>query len=128
MRSTCPSDAHAPDGLAALLERLPDEQLHHEERRAVLGDVDVADLDGAGVAEAVDREGLALEPPADLRDARGLGVQDLERVVPPDLVHADVDGGHPADAEQPYERPLVADDGPDAALGALVLRHGAPSF
>ncbi len=39
----------AAEARRALLERLALEQLHHEERAAVFGDVDVADLHGARV-------------------------------------------------------------------------------
>ncbi len=48
--------------LAALLERLALEQLHHQEGSAVLGRVDVEDRHRARVPEAIDGVRLLLEP------------------------------------------------------------------
>jgi hypothetical protein len=90
------------------------EQLHDQERAAVLGDVAVADFDDAGMLEAVDRLGLELEPGAELLRAGDLGVEDLDRLAPPDLVLGNVNGSHPADAHEPLERPLALQDLPDA--------------
>ena len=129
------ADGELADALGAVAERLADEQLHHQEGRAVLGHVDVADLHGARVTEAVDRLRLALEAQADLLRLGRLAVEDLERVPPPDAVDADVHGRHAADAEEAHQRPLVADQGARRAAGSRLLAFpdiraaiaGAPS-
>jgi hypothetical protein len=113
----------AAEALGAIRERLALEQLHDQEGRPVLGHVDVADRDDARVLEAVDRVRLLLEAGAQLGRAGDLGMEDLDGLAPPDLVHADVDRGHPADAEQPLERPFAAQRCADAALGENVLVH-----
>jgi hypothetical protein len=57
--------------IRALTERLAVEQLHHHEGGAVVGLVDVEDLDGAGVAELRDGERLLFEARPQLLGAGG---------------------------------------------------------
>jgi hypothetical protein len=56
-----------------------------------------------------------LEARAELLGTSELGVEDLDGVAPADLVLADVDGRHAADAEQALERPLAAQCGAEYA-------------
>jgi hypothetical protein len=102
-------------------ERLTVEQLHDEERAAVRGRVDIAYFHRAGVHESIDSLRFLIEPRTQLGQARDLGVEDLDGISPPDLVHADVDSGHTARAQQPLDRPLPAQHCADSALQFLVV-------
>ena len=109
--------------LGARREALALEQLHHEERRAVLGDVDVVDLDGAGVTKFVRGLRLALEALAQIAILRERGVQDLDRLAPADLVATDVHGRHPAHAEETLELPFPAQHRADAPFELFAFVH-----
>src|SRR5207302_10150349 len=115
---------HASDGhrAAALLpgvaDRLALEQLHDEERLALLGHVVVEDLDGRRVIDLVRDVGLAKEALADRLLAREVGVENLEGRALAVAVRRRVDGGHPADAEKAVDRPLTLDDRPNPRGGA----------
>src|SRR5262249_41449352 len=86
--------------LSALAERFTIEQLHHQERRAVFGRVDVEDTDGRRVTDLVYRERLLLEPGAKLFGDCDLRMEDLDRAAPADPVCRRVNGRHPADADE----------------------------
>ena len=86
-------------GVARASRRAPVEELHHEERGAVLGDVVVDDQHGAGVLHRVRGVPLAEEArPHVLADAE-LRVEHLHGELGLVPVRRLVDRGHPADAE-----------------------------
>src|SRR5262249_637275 len=70
---------HAALALATHLERLADEQIHHEEDCTILADVVVQNTHGANVAYAVGDVALAEEPLADLLVHRQRGIQHFDR-------------------------------------------------
>ena len=121
-------DEHVVDGqpltaaLPALLDGLPFEQLHHEERRAVVGDVVVEDADRAVVLDGVRRVALAQEARPDLLVVAELRVQHLHRDALAVAVGGGVHGGHPADAEERFEGPLVLQKRADTDTRASRLR------
>ena len=117
----------APDGhrAAALLPGVADglalEQLHDEERLALLGHVVVEDLDGRRVIDLVRDVRLAEEPLADRLLAREVGVEDLERGALAVAVRRRVHRGHTADAQKAFDRPLPLDDGPYPGGRSLLI-------
>jgi membrane-associated protein len=116
-------DGH-PSGLPRELgERRPFEELHHEKRSAVLGHVNVANLDRTWVLQAVHGVGLLLEARTHLGHARYVGVEDLDSLAPADLVNPHIDRSHPPGTEQSLERPLVAQRGAHTTGGLLLGIH-----
>jgi hypothetical protein len=114
-------------------ERLALQQLHHDERRAVLGGVDVPHLDRPAVPEAIDDARLLFETCAQLGRTRQGRVQDFDRIEAADLVARHVDARHAALAEQLLERPLATQGGADARgcadrepSSGLCFRHRTP--
>ena len=90
------------------------EELHDEERGAVLGDVVVDDGDRAGVHHRVRDVPLAEEARAHRLSRREVGVEHLDREHLAIAVLRHVDGRHAADAEDALERVLPAQDDADA--------------
>ena len=94
------------------------EQLHHEERDAVVGDVVVDDGDDARVLDRVGDVPLAEEAlPQALAQAE-LRVEHLDRELRAVAVRGRVDRGHAADAEHVVDVVLVPDRRPDALSDA----------
>jgi len=119
-----PGDRHrlarrerAPRAGQAALQRLALEQLHHQERRAILGLVVVDDAHDTRVLDRVGRVALAHEARADVLVGPQLGAQHLEGDAVPVAVHGEVHGGHPAGAEHPLDA-VLAQRLPHATLGA----------
>jgi len=73
------------------------------------------------VLEAVDGVRLLLEAAGDLLVRGDLGVEDLDRVAPADLVLTDVDRRHPAEAEKALQGPLPPKRRPDSPFEELGL-------
>ena len=96
------------------------EQLHHEERGAVLGDVLVDHRHRAWMLDAVRDVALPQEARADRGVVRELRVEHLDREALRVPVRGGVDGRHPAGAEHLVEDVLAAEDGPDPRRGAGV--------
>ena len=111
---------HAPGALPRLADGLPLEELHHEERLPLLGDVVVQHAHAGRVADLVRDVRFAEEAVAHDAVARELRVEDLERRPLPVPVRRRVHRGHPADAEKRVQVPLAPDGRPDARLGAVV--------
>ena len=89
--------ARRPSGSSSWSTDVPVEQLHDEERRAVLGDVVVHDAHGARVLHRVGGVPLAQEPRAHARASGQLRVQHLDGELGLVAVRGLVDDGHPAD-------------------------------
>ena len=115
------------------------EELHDQEDGAVLGHVVVEHAHDARVVDAVRGVALAEEALAELGDRADRRVEDLDGAAHAVPVRRGVDRGHPADAEEPLEAPLVAQrradpclrrlhDGIDAGGGHVesVLGHAKP--
>ena len=105
------------------------EQLHHEERGAVLGDVVVHDAHRARVLHRVRGVALAEEARADVLARAQLRVEHLHGELGLVAVGRRVDGGHAADAEDAVEAVLAHDDGPHPVMDEglqifRLLRHG----
>ena len=109
------------------IEARPLQELHDEERRAVLGHVVVEDRDGARVIEAVREVPFAHEALLQIALRGELGVEDLHREALLVPVRRGVDRGHTADPEDLIEPVLAADRGADSrpsAGGARVFGRG----
>ena len=118
----------APQG--QLLESLPFEQLHDEERRAVVRHVVVEHRHPPGVLDGVGGLAFAKEAHPDVRSQRQLRVKHLDGDVAAVPVAGGVDGRHPADPQDPGERVLPSQHGSEARPGSfklLVLCHHLPS-
>ena len=99
--------------LQAILHRLALEQLHHQVRgagvRSAGDDVVIEHLDDARVVDFVRGVPLALESLPHLLVARQLRVQHLDGRARAVAVAPGVHRGHPADADQPLQRPFVVE-------------------
>ncbi len=95
----------------------PFEELHHQERRAVLGLALVEDLDHVGVRQALRVLGLADEALAQDRVLGEALVEDLDGAGPlHQLVLCLVDGRHPAHAQLPLDQVAPRQRGSDARI------------
>jgi hypothetical protein len=109
-------------GVHQIAERSAVEELHHQEQRAVLELAEIRDVDAVGVIDAPDRDGLALEPAAQLGHRRQGGVEQLDRHRPPDRdVLAPVHHPHAALAEQRVQPVAPVDHRPQPPT--VVLRR-----
>jgi hypothetical protein len=106
-------DGGAPLLVEEVLERVAFEELHDEERQALLGGIDVDDLDHTGVLDLVDGAPFELEPLAQVRVGGGLRVEDLEGDAAARGVDGGVDRGHPASPKEALDRPLAMEDRAD---------------
>ncbi len=119
-----------PSAHPHVLEVLPLEELHHQERRAVFVHVVVQDGDRARMPDLVRRLPLPQKALADLAVERQLRVQELDGDAAPISVNGRVDRRHSADAEQALETILVAQRGAHALRCAPLdvvfrrCRHG----
>ncbi|KYF81883.1 hypothetical protein BE11_14715 [Sorangium cellulosum] len=104
----------AAGGVSALAERFTIEQLHHQERRAILARINVDDIDGCGVTELVYCERLLLEPGSKLLGERDFRMEDLDCTAPADPVCRLVNRSHPADADERIDAPFAPEDRPDS--------------
>jgi hypothetical protein len=80
-------------------ERLPLQQLHHQERRAVLGDVVVEHFDRPGVHHLVADVTLTQETRSDVLAHRHFGMQHLDSHPAAIAMGGRVDGRHAPDAD-----------------------------
>src|SRR5262249_28650433 len=106
------------------VQRLADEQLHDEERGAVLGDVVVEHAHRALVVDGVGDVALADEARAVFVVERQLLVEQFDRDAVAVPVHAEVDGRHAADADDAQERVLAPEHRAEAVLRASIERAG----
>ena len=118
-----PSDAAEPRG-----EILAFDQLHHQERLAIIGSRLEA-ADDVGMAQDGRREGLAPEPHRDVGVLDDLVAEQLDGdgAVEPD-VDRPMDGGHPTDADQLRQPVATRDQPPDVrggSGGVARLAHAA---
>jgi hypothetical protein len=97
----------APLLVEEVLEGVTFEELHDEEWQAILGGIDVDDLDHARVLDLVDGAPFELEPPAQVRVGGGLWVKDLEGDAAARGVDGGVDRSHPASPKEALDRPLA---------------------
>jgi len=124
-------DGHAAaEATRARVGGLALEELHDEERGAVLGLVVVEHAHDARMVHGVRDVPFAREAGADVAQHRELRVQHLERDAAPVAVGRRIHGAHAADAEEAIDLPLPADARPHASLGDVAhagmdLRHDA---
>jgi len=117
-----------PRARRADIDRLPDQELHHQIGGAIVVDVVVENADCPGACLVRDVR-LAEEAGARLGAAGELRVQHLdgcERAVP---VRRRVDRRHPTDADEPVELPLPAEGVAYAGVVArrvVRIRHAFP--
>ena len=110
------------------LQRAAPEQLHHEIVAAVLGDVEVEDLEDVVVADDVDGARLVVEAVDDAAILRELRMEELDGDAAADPgVHRQVDRAHPALPQEPLH-PIAAHDAPDQLVFRRQIDEAVPVF
>jgi len=107
----------AAGAMPELVEGAALEQVHDEERLAVVADVVVGDGHACWVVDGVRDLAFAEEALADLRLPGKLGVQDLDGRARPVAMLRGEHGAHAPDAKQPLELPLRVQRAANASLG-----------
>ena len=115
---TTRDERRRPDASHTSSTDRPRRELHHQERRAVLGDVVVDHQHRAGVLDRVADVALAQEALLQVVAQRQLGVQELDRELGLVPVRGGVDGGHASDAEHAVEAVLAPQRRPQPCVGS----------
>ena len=117
-----------PESVRERVHGLPVQELHHEERRAVLGHVVVEDRDRPGMTHRVRDVPLAQKARAQVVVEGELGVEYLHRESFGIAVRRSVNRRHAPRPEEPFELVLLSKRLPQARAGPRVdlvlrLRH-----
>src|SRR5581483_6906047 len=99
------------------VDRLPLEELHDEEHRAVVRRVVVEHPDGAPVLDLVRRVALAEEARTQIGVDRVVRMKELHGDAQPVAMRRAIDRSHAADAEERIEPVLASQRGPHASFG-----------
>ena len=113
-----------PEALGPSVGGLALEQLHHEERRAVVRLAVVQHPYDARMIHRIRDVPFAGEAPPDLGICRELRVEDLQRDAVAVAMRRRIHGPHPAHAQQRVHTPLLGNPGADARLHGVVHAGG----
>src|SRR5262249_48707980 len=105
--------------LSKCLERVPLEEIHHEEDAAVVGDTVVEHPDNAAMFHRVGEIPLSEEALTDALVGAERGVQDLERSTSTVAMRHGIDRRHRSGAEEGVDAPLVGDHAPNTPFGRI---------